>query len=195
MKINKKTKKIIILLVCFIICLVIIDILITYNRNKKQIIGEHDGYKYIDMSTGQTLAEEVIIPKDSLKFFEKYYGEVLGKDIYERIYEFSKNLLPEYLEEIKTKSSQDFYNQNTERIKRELGIEKFDDFQAFYERLNGKDLNTTKLTNISFIKEKIQTINQGTYASIEIEYNEKDTIEINMFVYNKEDNGKMIIFY
>lgn len=191
---KKKTFKLIIILIFVLMFIVFISKF--FKMQTMDLVDDYDNIKYVNLNENETLKNDIMIPENSIDFFKNYFGKIDSKNIYEAIDNFSREILPKYINGLKDITKLEYYNFNINSIKEELGIENIEQFEKFAEKLENINETNFVLENIRFDKEKVYTESNGTSAVLIIEYAEDINIEINIYVPNEENtqNENFIIF-
>ncbi len=195
------------LIILILIMLVMIVINILPKQNKKSEESEflqmspdfrHDVSKYLSESENATsMNDEVIIAKNCYKFFEKYYNKISAKEIQENWDNFARNIVLKYSENIKSENEiDDYFENNSEEIYLETGIENYDEFyNMIISILDNSNSKKLKLESLEIL-EPITVDENYTYAKLKATYKGNININFNMKVFNeKNDNGLFIVYY
>lgn len=157
--------------VLVIIALVLVLMIFIINTNAKQdSLYTKEDLELINQSVNNYLSDK-ITPKGIAKLYGAYDGDNDINDMYRGIYRFV-NYLPELSKKVKyddLEDIKDFYNENSNAIKENIGIVNQEDFIQFIEFLNknnyhGEDFIDCQLDSKTFK-------NKNSYFTFEISFN------------------------
>lgn len=157
--------------VLVIIALVLVLMIFIINTNAKQdSLYTKEDLELINQSVNNYLSDK-ITPKGIAKLYGAYDGDNDINDMYRGIYRFV-NYLPELSKKVKYDDLEDikeFYNENSNAIKENIGIVNQEDFIQFIEFLNknnyhGEDFIDCQLDSKTFK-------NKNSYFTFEISFN------------------------
>ncbi len=183
--INKKRKKLIFLIIGILICIIVLLIFIvalagkgnteTIDLSKKEVNIE----KYLD---GKTIPQGISI------FIREYKGDISRDEFYEGLYSIS-SFLPDLTSSLKeTTDYGAYYDENSENIKKLIGIESKDEFVELANYLVENDISGDKFEFCS-IKENTM-ININEYSSFKMIFNYKNygDIEFTIRLLNRDND-------
>ena len=136
--INKKRKKLIFLIIGILICIIVllISIVILSGKSNSEVIDlskkEENIEKYLNGK---------IIPQGISTFIREYKGDVSRDEFYECLYSIS-SFLPDLTSSLKETTDYGvYYDENSENIKKLIGIENKDEFVELANYLVENDIS------------------------------------------------------
>lgn len=177
-----KRKKIIVILL--IICLIILMILgITYYNAKKE-----------KEQTGKPLTPLVDPKEDDVLnisgfgiFFEKYSGNLKSSEIAEHLDMITTTYLPEMFNQVKeydTQQINEYYSNNADDIKDNLGIENVENFTSFLQKLKNLNEDLNSWYRLDLIKDTFtDESDKEDYAYVEYEVSLKNDNKLKFSLY------------
>ena len=113
------------------------------------------------------------------------------KQIYKVIY----NLVNTYIPEIQDASDTNvYYNENAERIKKDLGIESYEDFYGIVQKAQKLNKNS-EFKDSEFDTATMDISNSDRIkVKLKIYFTQNQEIDVNMVIYEKEKDGKIAVF-
>ncbi len=166
---NIKNKIVIILLLIALITVVAMIITIVYINSTNDTLISKKKLEYIN---GKEWNNE-LFPDEMPKFYRSYNGKLTAQIMGKSIYYVATELIPEYYTKLKNlddKLLNEFYNNNSDKIKIELGITTNNDFNEFIKELNKLNNDNIEFESFMIDKETIQTRNGKTTAKLHIKY-------------------------
>lgn len=203
----KKNHIIVILIVLIIIMLVVIFVKFVsfsnyFKKTDEEFVPMNSDFRHaisnsISTSDNMKLDETVMVAKKSYNFFEKYYNKISAKEIQENWDNFARVVMLKYSENIKSESDiEKYFNENSNEIYLETGIENYEDFKKIIE-ISVKQANYKKLVLQEMeILDSVAVEDNVTYAILQAKYKGNIVINFNMKVLDsKNDDGVFIIYY
>lgn len=197
MKDRKKTIIIEIIIISIIIILIIltsINLISLKNIRESQNIQSHSEQVSLDR-----IDDELIRPKYSVYLFSKYTGNCSQNDIIASLNKLAIELVPNYYLELKGKTEDQihqYFISNSFKSSIDEAKVAISDEEAFKELI--KEISNLKEDKLNFLKfsferESIHNENDGTKATINIDYSGNEKVKINVIVKNeKNSNGSII---
>lgn len=181
----KKIKKAII----FCIILLIILMLIYFSKNN---IAIRHNEKINELEKDYS---EYIMPLNRTELTDKYNGRLSTETLYTLIYEFSKDVLPEFRNSLE-KDSEKYFYKNKKYIFIKTGIENYETYSNLIKKIS-KLSNNLELSKMKIKESSVKSMNGYVEAILEIYYNDNsEMVEITINVENKENSDRSSIkFY
>ena len=143
--------------------------IINTNSEKNSLYTSED-LELINQSVDNYLSDK-ITPRGIAKLYGAYSGDNDINDMYRGIYRFV-NYLPELSENVKyddLEKINEFYNENLNKIKENLGIVNQEDFVKFIEFLNKNNYHGEKFIDCQLDSKTFK--NKNSYFTFEITFN------------------------
>lgn len=176
---SKKTK--IILLLIIILFILLIGTIYYLNKVKEKT-------KFDDPKT-----DGVLNLSGFGIFFEKYSGELKSSEIASDLDSLTTDYLPNIYNKVKkykNKKLEEYYNDNKNRIKKDLGIESFSEFSEFINKFKelGIDLNTWYRLDLIEETFKDQSDKSGySYIEYEVSFKNDDKLRFSLYISKKSN--------
>ena len=188
--INKKRKKLIFLIIGILICIIVllISIVILSSKNDSAVI---------DLSKKEESIEKYlngkIIPQGISTFIREYKGDVSRDEFYECLYSVS-SFLPDLTSSLKETTDYGvYYDENSENIKKLIGIENKDEFIELANYLVENDISEDEFEFCLY--EKGSIFNTDEYGTFKMKFNYKNfgDIEFTLRISNYHSNTDISI--
>ena len=167
---SKKVLKVCICVLVTIALLLVLMIKIINTNSEKNSLYTSEDLELINQSVDNYLSDK-ITPRGIAKLYGAYSGDNDINDMYRGIYRFV-NYLPELSENVKyddLEKINEFYNENLNKIKENLGIVNQEDFVKFIEFLNKNNYHGEKFIDCQLDSKTFK--NKNSYFTFEITFN------------------------
>lgn len=167
---SKKVLKVCICVLVTIALLLVLMIKIINTNSEKNSLYTSEDLELINQSVDNYLSDK-ITPRGIAKLYGAYSGDNDINDMYRGIYRFV-NYLPELSENVKyddLEKINEFYNENLNKIKENLGIVNQEDFVKFIEFLNKSNYHGEKFIDCQLDSKTFK--NKNSYFTFEITFN------------------------
>lgn len=178
-------KKLIIgmLLICVIVLIVLVGILKSLKMANDENIDYFEQVAQKDYNLGK------IIPQNFTTLYREYEGEANTEIWYEKIYQFVNNYIPEIQ---KAKNLQDYYNQNEKKIKSDLGITSYDDFEKLAQKI--KNLKSVEFKDSAFDVASLNIDEDFLAIKLTIFFYKEEELELKFVVYPTIKENRYVSF-
>ena len=190
---NDKKKlifKVEILAIVLLTILLILNIIILNNKQKKLDKITTDGNVQIEK-----LPDYVKTPQKSYAVLGSYYGDIEYVDIYMAIYELATESIPKYCKELKNKNSsqiENYFEENKEEIFKKFGLTNKEDFSSLAKEIVKLNENSLELSSYEFEKASIKISGDETSANLLINYKNNSNIKINVRILKNTEKGTIL---
>lgn len=185
---SKKVFKICMSVLVIIALVLVLTILIINTNTKQDSLYTKEDLELINQSVNNYLSDK-ITPKGIAKLYGAYDGDNDINDMYRGIFRFV-NYLPELSKKVKYDDLEDikeFYNENSNAIKENIGIVNQEDFVQFIEFLNKNNYHGEDFIDCQLDAETFK--NKNSYFTFEISFNfEKLESDFRLLLYFSNNN-------
>lgn len=182
---NKKTARIVLILIIILFISAIILIVALMNDRTPKENLEYINSEEIDEGTFSPEFIHIIVAS--------YEGDVNPKAISKSTYYFTTNLVPKYLKYCDNEeNTKKYYNQNTEDIKIDIGIESEEEFIELISEIQKLTPNL-EYEYSRFGKDEIVSNNRNLQAKLYIKYKNNPEICVTTTISNSEYTNKTSI--
>lgn len=191
---NKKIKKMIILITTIlIISILVIIVYCTLNYEKLKAKRQ---LNYINNSSKWDAT--IVYPEGAPVLKRTYEGEMTIKDIGKSIHYFTLEVIPKYYENLKNATDEEiklYFEENKDIILMEIGSDDFKTFKGIIDLL--KTLKGEELEFLSYRldKETVRKNNSSTTANLYITYKENDELGFKIEVKDSLERNKSSVEY
>lgn len=179
----KRNKVILILLIVCGIALLSLVCLLKISMNKE--VEDINENKVIDELVAARYDKKQIIPDNFVMLLRVYEGEVKEEEIYKKIYQFVSKYVPEIQ---LSKKIEEYYKNNTDRIKKEIGITEYDDFKALSKIIKQID-TSSQFENSEFDFNSFEENDGMISLGLKIYYTGKEELNLKFVIYKKIVDG------
>ena len=186
----QKIIRILIILLVFAIVALAIVLRIT-DKPKEETTNREDDIKAMQEQAKEYL-EDRTIPQHIYDFSKEYSGKTQREEIYKQL-DIIVKYLPDLCSDLKQTDSSKYYSDNSEQIKKNLGIEDETDFVQLAEYLKENDLSG--LTFDYCIYHAGSLVEEEIYSNFQIDfvYKNHEPVTFNMGVLNKYMYNKSVL--
>lgn len=180
----KKKTILSILLICTVILIILLCILRMYSNQNDEKIDYYAQLAEKDYSEGK------IMPQNYTPLMREYIGEVEVDVWFTTIYKLVNNYIPE-IQNIK--DMYQYYEENSEILKGDLGIDSYDNFVKLANNIKNIS-NSAKFKDSSFDITSMGVNENSIYAPLKIIFYNGEELNIKFIVYNKVTDNIKISF-
>ena len=194
MKKVKKQRKILRIVILFIIILIIVLVTaIAIYKYKNSYVSSYD-----DIIYDTTEREDINYPYRGYKFFQYYTGDISSDDIAKSMSNIAETVLPEYYLELKNASEleiEEFYNENTDEIIENLGINDVEKFVELIQYVCTLTADNLVFESYEVDYENFYNDDTFSYCYLYITYEGNEALPIKVAVRNEKSYLKYNMIY
>lgn len=180
-----KIRKLIILLAIVVVVIIIAVLILLTNSTENRL-----RYIYNEKNEGNI----ELMPLNVSPLFVEYTGRVNQRSIYKAMYLLVDDVIQEYYKDFKGNFNEDYlskyYDKNTEKVRKDLGIIEKDEFIKFATCLKDLQSDKLKLEEYIIVPDSITKTAKGVKFVLIIKYEGNSKIALNLEILNNEQTTK-----
>lgn len=180
-----KVRKLIVLLAIIIIAIIIVILILLTNSTDNRL-------KYIYNENDEGNIE--LMPLNVSPLFVEYAGRINQRSIYKAMYLLVDDIIQEYYKEFKGNFNEEnigkYYDKNTEKVRRDLGITEREEFIKFVNVLKDLQGDELKLEEYIIVPDSIDKTTKGLEFALLIKYEGNSRIAFNLEILNAKQSTK-----